>query len=943
MSYSLRFHLALLLLCLLTAPAFAANVPDPGPARLVSDLALGTAPAYQALSGFASVGNRSVFLRVDNEYLALWVTDGTSRGTTALGVLCPPCGNASLLGSTGNLAFYLVSEGYPDLNQRLWRTDGTPAGTFPVTETFKFPLNGPGFLSSLAGNRLFFTACTPALGCEPWSSDGTRAGTAPVGEIVPGPESGTLRGLAAHGDQAFLTAVTPSGGLALWHADGATRRLKLLKETPQARSLVAAGPNRAFFIAQDAGFEVWTSDGTAAGTRPLTNFTLEEPFGGNYLAKFLAGRFYFSANDGSHGNELWSVGAGGEGLKRLTDFGDGRALVTGLEKSGSRILFLVSQRNGRKIWTSRGDLASTGPLTGCSSGCPAPKKELVDLGNGRFALYGSDRRGDGFWVTDGTAAGTRLLKRPGGQHDLVQSVEARGRALFEITNEYELGELWITDGSAAGTALAGHGGPKWSHYYGWVGPLWGGAAGGRVVFPALSDDPAVSEALWSSNGTAGSSRPLFQALAGVSSQPRQLGAFGDGLLLQDCAKEGEVELRFVGGTKSTSLLKAQIGACTEIGPPPLDLGSYALQLLYGPDGIALWRTDGTTAGTVAIVPAAGPDEPDAVARFGEQGAFWLTVPLPGNQFQGQIWATDGTRGGTRKLVDFPHGVLPNAFTGLGGKLYFFHFEGQGENFAWRPWASDGTPGGTAPLTPPLTLGASDLRYTDLTFVELDGRVYFPLVQGGGGVEIWSTDGTPAGTGPAITEASGMVKPEARTLASADGRLYFAAHRVGDPSGPLLPWVSDGTDGGTRPLAQVDLRRDTFGPLDTVRFVELNGRVFFTASDPAHGEELWATDGSPAGTALVRDITPGPFGSYPRNLVFWQDRLWFRARDASRGMELWSTDGSAQGTRLVQDIAPGASWSVPTELTPAGENLYFSANDGTHGRELWVLPASALDP
>jgi ELWxxDGT repeat protein len=926
-----------LALCFLAGPAAG----DPGPARMVADLVPGTEPVFQNLSGFVSVGKRTVFVRD----LSLWVTDGTSQGTSALGVLCPPCGDVSLLGSTGSIAFYQVVQVHPNLDMRIWRTDGTPAGTFPVTGNLRLPKGfqgEPRFSSSLAGGRLFFMACTPELGCELWSSDGSTAGTAPVGEIEPGPESSDVRELAATGDQAFVIAGTPQGNLALWIADGPARRLKLVRETPQALLLSAAGPGRAFFIAQDAqggGLEVWTSDGTAAGTQPLTHFAPEDPFGEfTSLFRSVDGRLYFTANDGVHGAELWSLDARPESLRRLSDFGDPGAVVSDLQKTGERIVFQVSQRSGRKIWSSRGDLKTTGPLTGCSGGCPFPKGTLADLGEGRFAFYGNNRRGDGFWVTDGTGAGTLLLQRPDRGHDLVQSVATGGRALFEINDEYDTGELWVTDGSPAGTFLAAHGGPRWSHYYGWAGALWAGSAGGRLVFPALPEGEIYDATLWSTGATAAASRPILPAQAGKSSQPRHLAPFRDGILLQDCAASDRGELRFVRGLETTRLLEIR-SPCPAPVSAPVDLGAFALLLVYGENGDALWSTDGTPAGTVALVPAEGPDQPDEVVPFGGQAAFWLAVPVPVNQVQGQLWTTDGTPGGTRKLLDFPVGVDRNAFTGIGGRIYFFDQEQQGDHFSWRPWVSDGTPAGTGPLTPAVDPQAPEVPYSDLAFVGLGGRVYFPLAQKDGSIAIWSTDGTPAGAKPAVTAASGMMGPE--RLTAAGGRLYFAARRAGDPNGLLLPWVSDGTDAGTEPLAEIDLRTEPSVPEDEdqarARFVEVDGRVFFAASDPAHGEELWATDGTSEGTLLVRDITPGAFGSFPRSLEAWQGRLWFRARDAVHGMELWTSDGTAEGTRLVQDIAPGASWSTPAELTASDQGLYFSADDGVHGRELWVLP------
>jgi ELWxxDGT repeat protein len=65
----------------------------------------------------------------------------------------------------------------------------------------------------------------------------------------------------------------------------------------------------------------------------------------------------------------------------------------------------------------------------------------------------------------------------------------------------------------------------------------------------------------------------------------------------------------------------------------------------------------------------------------------------------------------------------------------------------------------------------------------------------------------------------------------------------------------------------------------------------------HGRELWKSDGTTAGTQLVKDIEPGRYGSDPRTLTAVGDVLFF-----SRGDELWKSDGSEAGTILVKDIA-----------------------------------------
>ena len=913
---SLRRFALCVLLCIPAVPALA-----DGPARLVADLVPGTESRSTLLGGFASVGDKAVFLHNDNEYeTALWVTDGTPEGTSTLAVLCPPCAGGSLLGSTGTVAFYQVGETGPGSRMQIWRTDGTRAGTFPVMFGF-----GTGIPSSLNSGRLFFAACTPGQGCEVWSSDGTVAGTGLTGEIAPGPGNADVRQIAADGDRAFVLT-----GSALWSAGPSG--VELLLETPKIRHLVADA-GRAFFLAEHArtgGFEVWTSDGTAAGTRPLTRFAAKNPFGRYSFAALVAGRYYFTARHGK-GNQLWSLGAAPETLRRLTGFSDPQTYVSSIRKAGSRILFEVQGPSyERRLWASRGDVRTTAPLSGCAGACPLVESDLAPLGQGRFVFKGRNAVGEALWITDGTGPGTRLLQPTGRYHDLTQFVSLGDRVLVQLTNEYETGELWLTDGTAAGTFFVSNGGPSWSHYWGWGGPLLAARAGGRLVFPILGDleeDPYGT--VVSSDGSPGGLLEITRFEVGKSSYPQQLVPLRDRLLVQTCTGP-TLELLAVRGTEATPLLSRPFDSTC--GGYPLTSrivanDDRAVFLLYDPlYEPGLWGTDGTPAGTVPLI-ATGPGlmVPDVV-RFGDRFAVWVIVTDGPGLFHSQLWVTDGTPAGTGKLLDLPGLTGLYGLSANGGKLYFFDAGyHDGSSYSNRLWVSDGTAAGTHRLS------SVNGRWTGYGFTEASGRLFYHFLPEGGTFEIWSTDGTPAGTGPAITADAGVRESEG--LYGMGGRLYFAARRAA--GGPLLPWVSDGTDAGTVLLADAALPDSVVVP--GKRFTEFGDRLYFAASDTAHGDELWSTDGTPEGTAPVKDIAPGRLDAEPRSLVVWNGRLYFRARDVAQGMELWTSDGTAEGTRLVQDISPGPSWSTPEELTAAGDSLYFSAHDGEHGRELWELP------
>jgi uncharacterized delta-60 repeat protein len=117
-------------------------------------------------------------------------------------------------------------------------------------------------------------------------------------------------------------------------------------------------------------------------------------------------------------------------------------------------------------------------------------------------------------------------------------------------------------------------------------------------------------------------------------------------------------------------------------------------------------------------------------------------------------------------------------------------------------------------------------------------------------------------------------------------------------------------------------------------VDVNGTVFFTANNGVNGIELWKSDGSLAGTTMVKDIQVGTGNSNPTNLVNFNGEVYFVANDNIRGVELWKSDGTEAGTVLVRDINANAASSNPANLTVVGNVLYFSANNGTNGIELW---------
>lgn len=217
----------------------------------------------------------------------------------------------------------------------------------------------------------------------------------------------------------------------------------------------------------------------------------------------------------------------------------------------------------------------------------------------------------------------------------------------------------------------------------------------------------------------------------------------------------------------------------------------------------------------------------------------------------------------------------------------------------------------------------------------DGRLYFAARGPQTGIEPWVSDGTQTGTRLLLDIAPGAGDSNPAGFTALAGKLYFSAD---DGVYGTEPWLTDGTASGTILLG--DINPGSAGS-QAAEFTAVGSKLYFAADDGHSGRELWATDGNPGSAYLVADISPGSNGSSPSNLVEFDGRLYFQARGGPEtGHELWASDGTAGGTVLLKDINPGARGSYPSDFAPFDGQLYFAAGDDNHGRELWATDGTA---
>jgi ELWxxDGT repeat protein len=168
------------------------------------------------------------------------------------------------------------------------------------------------------------------------------------------------------------------------------------------------------------------------------------------------------------------------------------------------------------------------------------------------------------------------------------------------------------------------------------------------------------------------------------------------------------------------------------------------------------------------------------------------------------------------------------------------------------------------------------------------------------------------------------------LTDVNGTLFFTAF---DPTHGRELWRSNGTAAGTRMVK--DINPGAGSSIDLIHsfpLTRINGIAFFPARDGSDRRELWKSDGTAAGTTKVAQVAMGI--THTRLRADLHGTLLFQGVDAIHGAELWKSDGTAAGTTLVKDIAPGDLASYPYDLTPFHGTLFFAADDRTHGRELW---------
>ena len=815
----------------------------------------------------------------------------------------------------------------------LWRSDGTPAGTYQLKEGID-----PQYIA--AGNGLIFFAANTALGL--WISDGTVAGTKPVLSSLPmslssfwpqqitnvnGTVYFSIQGYNIQSDLAFPYSH-------LWKSDGTSAGTVLVQDFGATmhfgqRRLSELTPvfNKLYFSLDSRLYEsgglsrLWVTDGTPTGTYKISDGPTDPK---NIVAPYTTGPdsalVYFLSPESSYSPvSLWATDGQRGNAQKISNTGISsiRNYSKMIAKDG--IVYFVGQASdytdGKSLYRYDKNsglgiqpvalFTNHDPVTGTYAGV-----EEVGSGSERlfFTVYNVLLKRYQLWTTGTQSTSAQLLKD---NLRATNFTDVEGTLYFTGQDSVGGKELWKSDGTSAGTVLVKDIVPgKRSSV-----PLFLTAFGNDLLFSATAD--STGRELWISNSNPDSTM-LVKDIKTTRTDSARIGYLTP---LKDkvvfIANSGYGRSNFDLWSSDGTSTKTEIIKDTTVPnlqpnawEPMTVAGNNAYFFYKENDKTILFKTDGESAGTIAIDTFNSVTE--NLSDFGHTDSlfYFLVGRTTDNQWTTEIWRTDGTKANTFSIgshIDYQWGI---SYVGKNGNSLYFKVTHPSEP---QLWVTDGTQAGTTKIGEFSGISAG-ISYKKKFLFE-------------GAESLVATKGTSTDTQRLDSSLSNI-----DNFAISNGILFFSANDLGafgDVGYELFK--TDGTTGGTVLVKDISADKVSSSPYN---FTDLNGVLYFFAfqySNSSSQYGLWKSDGTSAGTQLVK-----AFGlNSPGDMVVVNGRVYFLLNDAV----LWESDGTDVGTHRINDTGltgvRAFNYDDDNRLVVAGNKLFFTGSSDAYANELWV--------
>ena len=464
----------------------------------------------------------------------------------------------------------------------------------------------------------------------------------------------------------------------------------------------------------------------------------------------------------------------------------------------------------------------------------------------------------------------------------------------------------------------------------------------------------IDQTLWVTDGTVAGTFQLTDTIKSISTGTLLNGKY----IFGGSTVAAGSEIFITDGTKSGTKLIKDIYPGTTGSDPDAEMavlnGFVYFTATTLAEGRELWRTDGTAANTTLVKDIVlGPSgsfgaDSSELTSTGTYLLFDVKTTAEGRE----LWRSDGTSGGTILLKDINPGVLSSN----PGKFYPYktnqvYFVATDAAHGEEIWTTDGSTGGTV-LLKDINPGPDSSTYIPVliapgfkfesavfsSFHLFNNHLFFMANDGVHGNAIWVTDGTTTNTSLLKVLSTDTVLNSFFVLDAINlpGKFIFPFSNLKDR---YELWQSDGTPAGTVLFKSYPINANKNFPFiylnysidlvaRTITYPLFNGNFFFSASG-TEGNELWMSDGTLAGTKIVKDINSGAADGIKNvsSYIYTKQGFYFSANDGPHGNELWKTDGTDAGTSLVKDIYPGTGNADPQLSFIVNNKILFTATDG----------------
>ena len=397
----------------------------------------------------------------------------------------------------------------------------------------------------------------------------------------------------------------------------------------------AKAGRRVFFSADDGshGYELWKTDGTRGRTRLVRDIHPGPTGSEGYSFTNLDGALLFAADDGTHGYEVWRSDGTRRGTRLVRDIApgaDGSDPGEFFKFRGALYFGADDGTHGSELWRTDGTRRGTRLVRNIAPGAMSSFPDsFARLGNRLFFGADDGTHGSELWRSDGTRAGTKLLRNiaPGATSSDPLNLRRAGDQIFFYADDGTHGaEPWRSDGTRNGTKLVTD-----------INPAPGG--GSETTNFEFDGFARIGDAVF------------FSADDGTS---------GDDLWVIDGAQTRHIEINGAGDSFPTDFATVN--------------GFVYFGAFDGPagHGFELWRSDGTVARTKLVrdINPGGDSSPVLLEPVGRT-LYFQARRSGGND--AELWRSDGTSAGTKLVKEFVPGAdggFPGPLVNIGGTLYF---------------------------------------------------------------------------------------------------------------------------------------------------------------------------------------------------------------------------------------------------------------------------------